>query len=315
MAKYAFIDGERIRKAHSVGRIEPIFQHLAVEPMRIPELRYIKFFPERLAASNILTQDGKKNPVVKIGAEGIVGVELLVDESTKVVQFYALTSAVRGCGRRMVEAVVGATPEDWHLAVVFDSSGGFWRNMTAEILDDLWERFCSALDPLRSAKKLGVVLFQFAPWFVFRPSSLDLIAACAARLPGDRIAVEFRNKSWFAENHLNETIAFEREHGLVHVVVDEPQGFPSSVPAAWEVTSPDLSIVRLHGRNRATWAKKGISVAERFNYLYSDEELREISGPANELGKQAGEVHVLFNNCYCDNAQRNALALQALMNP
>jgi hypothetical protein len=132
MAKYAFLDGERIRKAHSVRRIDPIFRDLAMGLTRIPELRYIKIFPERLAASNVLSEDGKKNPVVKIGAEGLVGVELLIDESTRAVQFYALTSAVKGCGRKMVEAVVAATPEDWHLAVVFDSSGGFWRKMMAE---------------------------------------------------------------------------------------------------------------------------------------------------------------------------------------
>jgi uncharacterized protein YecE (DUF72 family) len=191
----------------------------------------------------------------------------------------------------------------------------YYKDMPAEVLDELWARFRSALDPLRNADKLGVVLFQFAPWFVFRPSSLKLIAACAERLPGDRIAVEFRNKSWFAGKHLNETIAFERERGLVHVVVDEPQGFPCSVPAVWETTSPDLAIVRLHGRNRATWAKKGISAAERFNYLYSDEELRELAGPVSMLGKQAKVLHVLFNNCYRDNAQRNALMLQRLMNP
>jgi uncharacterized protein YecE (DUF72 family) len=190
----------------------------------------------------------------------------------------------------------------------------YYKDMPPEVRDELWERFRSALDPLRNAGKLGVVLFQFAPWFVFRPTSLDLIAACAERLPGDRIAVELRNQSWFAQQHLAETIAFEREFGLVHVVVDEPQGFASSVPAVWEATSPALAIVRLHGRNRATWTKKGISAAERFNYLYSDEELQDISGHVNALGEQASELHVLFNNCYRDNAQRNALALQALPN-
>ena len=132
MAKYAFIDGERIRKAHSVRRIDPIFQDLAMGLARVPELRYIKIFPERLAASNFLSEDGKKNPVVKIEGKGLVGVELLIDESTRVVQFYALTSAVKGCGRKMVEAVVAATPEDWRLAVVFDWSGGFWQKMMAE---------------------------------------------------------------------------------------------------------------------------------------------------------------------------------------
>lgn len=105
MAKYAFLDGERIRKAHSVRRIDPIYQDLAMGLARIPELRHIKIFPERITASNVLSHDGKKNPVVKVGAEGLVGVELLIDESTKVVQFYALTSAVKGYGGRIVEAV------------------------------------------------------------------------------------------------------------------------------------------------------------------------------------------------------------------
>ena len=132
MAKYDFLDGERIRKAHSVRRVEPIFQRLATSLAQIPELRYIKIFPERLTASNILSGDGKKNPVVGVGAERIVGVELLIDRSTKVVQFYAITSAAKGCGRKMVEAVIDATPEDWRLAVVMDWSGGFWRKMAQE---------------------------------------------------------------------------------------------------------------------------------------------------------------------------------------
>ena len=132
LAKYDVLDGERIRKAHSVRHIEPIFQRLATSLAQIPELRYIKIFPERLTASNVLSNDGKKNPVVKVGAEGLVGVELLIDRSTKVVQFCALTSAIKGCGRKMVEAVIAATPEDWQLAVVMDWSGGFWRRMAQE---------------------------------------------------------------------------------------------------------------------------------------------------------------------------------------
>jgi len=132
MAKYAFLDGDRVRKAHSVRRMEPIFQHLTMSLVKIPELRYIKIFPERLAASNIMSEDGKKNPVVEVGTEGLVGVELLIDCSAKIIQFYALNSTVKGCGRKIVVAVVDATPEDWHLAVPFDWSGGFWRKMEQE---------------------------------------------------------------------------------------------------------------------------------------------------------------------------------------
>ena len=121
-----------IRKARSVRHVDPILQALATSLAAVPELHYVKIFPERVAASNVLSTDGKKNPVVKVGAEGIVGVELLVDTQAKVVQFFAPTSAVKGCGRRMVEAVVAATPEDWHMVVVFDWSGGFWEHMAEE---------------------------------------------------------------------------------------------------------------------------------------------------------------------------------------
>ena len=58
-------------------------------------------------------------------------------------------------------------------------------------------------------------------------------------------------------------------------MVDEPQGFKSSVPPVTAVTSPDLALVRFHGRNAATWEAKGITPAERFRYLYSRDELGE----------------------------------------
>jgi hypothetical protein len=132
MAKSTFIDGERIRKAHAVRQVPRIFELLAINLTQVPELRYIKIFPERLSASNVLSEDGRKSPVVQVGAEGIVAVELLIDTATRVVQFYAITSAVQGCGRKIVAAVVGATPEDWHLAVPLDWRGGFWRRMAQD---------------------------------------------------------------------------------------------------------------------------------------------------------------------------------------
>ncbi len=132
MAKYDFLDGERVRKAHSVRNIPPVFQSLATSLARVPDLRYIKIFRERIAASNVLSDDGKKNPVVIVGEENIVGVELLIDVPKEIVQFYALTSATNGSGRKIVDAVVNATPEDWFLAVLLNWSGGFWEKMAQE---------------------------------------------------------------------------------------------------------------------------------------------------------------------------------------
>ena len=121
-----------VYKARSVRRVDPVSAGIAEALKGVAPLRYIKLLPGRLAASNVLSTEGRKNPVVTVGAEGIVGVELLIDTESRVVQFYAITSAVQGCGRKIVAAVVAATPADWQLVVVMDWSGGFWQRMAEE---------------------------------------------------------------------------------------------------------------------------------------------------------------------------------------
>jgi hypothetical protein len=93
-----------------------------------------RFFPSGLLlpTSFLTTVKRTKNPVVIIGKENIIGVELLIDVPNKAVQFYALTSASKGNGRGIVDAVVSAIPEDWFLAVLLDWSGGFWEKMAQE---------------------------------------------------------------------------------------------------------------------------------------------------------------------------------------
>jgi len=190
----------------------------------------------------------------------------------------------------------------------------YLNDLPEELQIELWRRFIAGIAPLKAAGKLGTVLFQFPPWFVNSPASQRHLLACADVLKGYQIAVEFRNHTWFDEKNRARTLEFEREKGLVHVVVDGPQGFFNSVPAIWEATSPRLAIVRLHGRNRETWNLKGLqSSAERFNYLYSRAELAELGESIRELAAQATAVHVLFNNNYEDYAQRNAAQLAGLL--
>jgi uncharacterized protein YecE (DUF72 family) len=192
----------------------------------------------------------------------------------------------------------------------------YYKDMPGELLDALWNEFRNALLPLKEAGKLGAVLFQFPPWFLANKTSLAHIGECVERMQGFRLAVEFRNETWFYERTRERTLAFERSHGIAHVVVDEPQGFKSSIPAIWEVTSPELAVVRLHGRNRETWEKRGLAAAsERFNYLYSDEELVELARPIAALSDKAASVHVLLNTNHEDQGQVNARRLlKALAN-
>jgi len=181
----------------------------------------------------------------------------------------------------------------------------YYRDLPAELVDELWQSFESSLLPLDSVGKLGVVLFQFPPWFYPGSQQLDYILLCKKRLPQYRIAIELRNNVWLSEKNQAATLDFLRRNDLRFVCVDEPQGFKSSVPPIADITS-DIGLVRFHGRNKETWERKGISPAERFNYLYTEEELKPWADKIGKLATQTREMHVLFNNCYQDKAVVNA---------
>jgi uncharacterized protein YecE (DUF72 family) len=194
-----------------------------------------------------------------------------------------------------------------------EKSNVYYRDLSPELRDEIWQRFASALLPLDSAGKLGVVLFQFPPWFLPGAESKEYILEVKEeRLPQYTIAVEFRNNVWLSETNRERTLRFLSDNRIPFVCVDEPQGFRSSVPPVVEVTAPD-ALVRFHGRNREMWERKGITASERFRYLYSEEELEEWVSPVQSLAEQAERVHVLMNNCYQDFAVRNARRMGELL--
>ena len=175
------------------------------------------------------------------------------------------------------------------------------KDMPRAAVDEVWKRFASALLPLDSAGKLGTVVFQFPPWFLPGPESRDYILEARERLPQYTIAIEFRNGRWLSEHNAPRTLEFLREHQLPLICVDEPQGFENSVPPVAEATA-QLALVRFHGRNNEAWNKRGITPAERFDYEYSESELREWLPRVDKLAKDAKEVHLLMNNCRDDKA-------------
>jgi len=126
------------------------------------------------------------------------------------------------------------------------------------------------------------------------------------------LAIEFRYEAWLSENQRRETLDFLKNNELTYVCVDEPQGSRASVPPIAETTT-DISIVRFHGRNQNNWNKKGISVVERFKYLYNDDELIEWLPKLATLASNAKQLHILFNNCYADYGIRNAYDINRLI--
>lgn len=188
----------------------------------------------------------------------------------------------------------------------------YYRDVPEDVRSLLWQRFNEALLPLDSAGKLGVILFQFPPWFLPGKASSQHLTECRQNLPQYRLAIEFRNAAWLSENRARETVDFLKANDFSYVCVDEPQGLKSSTPPVVEATS-DIGVMRFHGRNKDNWEKKGISAVERFKYLYGDEELGEWLPRLAELASEVRQLHVLFNNCYGDYGIRNARDIDRLM--
>ena len=175
-------------------------------------------------------------------------------------------------------------------------------------------RVHAARQPRRSAGKLGGILLQFPSYVVAKDLSRDYLAWAVEQLRGDRPLVEFRHRSWLDEENRAETLSFLEELGAAHVVVDAPKTEAKNlVPTVVAATSP-LAYVRMHGRNAGTWNVRGGSASDRFDYLYSEDELREWAGPLRELGDSAEEVYVLFNNNRWSRTARGEVAAQAPAN-
>ena len=206
---------------------------------------------------------------------------------------------------------VAALPKDLRPAAEKTGKDRIYlKDVEQSVVDQVWERFLGALDPLRQAGKLGAILLQFPPWFPISRARKDYIVACAARAAPDRVCIEFRNRTWMTPANQDETLGFLGAHQLPYVCVDMPQGHRDSIPPVLAATAPDLAVVRLHGHSDK-WDSKDIH--ERFGYRYTDAELAEWAAKVHTLARDARQTHVLFNNCYRNYAQVNAQQLAALL--
>jgi uncharacterized protein YecE (DUF72 family) len=187
------------------------------------------------------------------------------------------------------------------------------KDMPGELQDAVWSMFREGLAPLAERGQLGSILLQYPKWVFPSSENRAQIEEAVERLDGWTCAVEFRNGSWLNEKNAERTSRFLAERNIPFVMVDEPQGFKSSVPPEVLVTSSDLALVRFHGRNAETWERKGITPAERFRYLYSRDELSEWVPRISEVANEAKEVHLMFNNCYANYGTTNAREIAALL--
>jgi uncharacterized protein YecE (DUF72 family) len=190
---------------------------------------------------------------------------------------------------------VDQLPTDLREEAPLDDRGRVERP-SREFRAEIFRRFRDALEPLRSAGKLGGILFQFPPYVVPREASVDYLEWAIEQLDGDLPLVEFRHRAWYEDDQVGDTLALLERLGAVHVVVDAPKVEAKNVPPTVLAVTAPWTYVRFHGRNAETWNVRGRSAAERFDYLYSEEELREWVEPLRELAEQAKQAFALFNN-------------------
>jgi uncharacterized protein YecE (DUF72 family) len=247
--------------------------------------------------------------------------------------YYRMPSA------RTLEQMERKTPPGFRFVVKLHQS------MTHEGARDpaLYDEFRAALAPLKAAGKYDGLLAQF-PWsFKQGPAALDHLSVMRGRLPGEPLFVEFRHDSWLVP----ELPRWLRERGLGFCAVDEPP-LRGLMPPVTMVTAAD-AYVRFHGRNAANWwgrgaegeperdasrsagvapatrdapaprsaARPGPSSArppsgDRYDYDYSEAELREWVRRIAELAEQARRTYLFFNNCHAGQAARNAMMQELL---
>ena len=201
-----------------------------------------------------------------------------------------------------------------HLRKVARASEEAKIKLTPALESAMVEEFLPSLAILRGTGKLGALLLQLSPSFSPRKHDLSELDHLLGMLRDYRVAIEFRNRHWFVDKQLSATLEFLRGHNATLVLVDAPSSdhFMIAPSELDEITNPHLSYLRLHGRNAEAYLK-GKTVAARFDYDYSDEEIEEVAMRSRKLAGSAREVHVVFNNNNLDYAPRAALRLRAAL--
>ncbi len=181
------------------------------------------------------------------------------------------------------------------------------------ILEAIAGRFREALKPLITTNKLGVLVFQFPPWFHYKTSSFDYVLKCKELMQGLPVAVEFRHGSWLSPDNREKVFSLLKEHHLTYITADEPQyGTWATVPFIPEITT-DIAYFRFHGRNKENWLKKAVETSLRYKYLYSDKALKEFIPFIRSIERKVKATYAMFNNCHGGFAIRNALRMKELI--
>lgn len=169
------------------------------------------------------------------------------------------------------------------------------------------KEFHTGMAPLLKSGKLGALLLQF-PWS-FKNTVEDRVylAELLEKFQEYPLVLEVRHASW------NTPAMYEwlEERAVGICNIDQPVFSKSIRPAA--LTTSPVGYVRLHGRNYQNWFREKAPRDERYNYLYSHDELEPWLKRIKEVSKQTRETYVITNNHFRGQAVVNAVEIEAAL--
>lgn len=200
-------------------------------------------------------------------------------------------------------AMLGKVPADFIFAV--KAYQGLTHKRTEASFEEA-RAFRAAVTPLAAEERLGAILLQFPYSFPNTEPHRAYISHLRDILANLPLVVEFRHRSWINES----TFEFLRRLEIGFTLIDAPPvtGFAGPIVRS---TAP-IGYIRFHGRNSEKWWVHE-EAYERYNYFYSEEELREWVPRIWSLSKEVATLFIAFNNHYQAQAVRNANMLKALL--
>jgi uncharacterized protein YecE (DUF72 family) len=170
------------------------------------------------------------------------------------------------------------------------------------------DNFKLGIEPLRANERLASILIQF-PWsFASTISNNEYLINLFKFFSDYPLTLEVRHSSW----NSNSFYKLLSEYNVSFCNIDQPI-FRNSIKPGAVSTNSEFSYVRLHGRNYKNWFKQDAGRDERYNYLYTKEELQDWIKRIKDLGNQSSKVYIITNNHYRGQALANALQIKNLI--
>ena len=168
------------------------------------------------------------------------------------------------------------------------------------------DEFRSGIEPLSGADKLGALLAQFPPSFRNTPQAREYLDRLLDSFRGYLVAVELRHRSW--SDDVAATLTLLNAHRAAWTQIDEPK-FRFSIRQNFLPNVKGFYYMRLHGRNVEKWWRHG-SAEERYDYLYSPEELKPFSETADAARTLVKKLYLYLNNHFAAKSVANALVVK-----